>query len=172
MKQFAFQFVPGGALGRELQKIVNHYSTIQGSSPFLAHITLYPVESSSETAIIKAAQELAQQLVPLKIELGLVEFSTTHFQCVFARVKTTAKLLDAHLLAKAALGVKQDHVFMPHISLAYGDFDMETREKMSKKIKLQNSSCKIDSLTVVRSDSQDPKDWHIIAQFPLQSANS
>jgi 2'-5' RNA ligase len=169
MPQFSFELVPEGVLGKELQEIVNHYSAVYSSSPFLPHITLYGAINSNEADVLKAAQELAQQISPLKIELGLVEFSTTHFQCVFARVKTTAQLMKAHLLVKLALGVNQDHVFMPHISLVYGDFDMETREKMTQQIKLQTSSCRISSLTVVRSDSQDPKDWHIVAQIPLQS---
>ena len=93
---------------------------------------------------------------------GFQEFS------MFARMRTSADLVNAHLILKDALSVEEQHVFMPHASLVYGDFDMVVREKLAHEIKLKSKNFTAEKITIVRANSRDPKEWNIVEQVSIQ----
>lgn len=111
------------------------------------------------------AKELAKGVGKLELSLGPVSFSTTYFQSVFVRVNSTAKLMQLNLDAKKLFGV-ENSVFMPHISLLYGDHDMATREEAASKVKLAESSFVINEFVITPS-TMNPNEWVHSATIPF-----
>jgi len=167
MKKFGFWIIPENNFYQELEKVIQKYGKKYNSPIFTPHMSLHGVVESTDKRVVEIVEKAANKIKPFKIEVGNVEFSTTYFQCVFVRTKTNAKLLDAHLTIRKGFNFQEKHVFMPHASLVYGDFDMETREKISQEIKLLEKNFKARKITIVRADSSKPKDWEIIKQVKL-----
>jgi len=168
MSKFGFWIIPENELYQELDDLIKKYSKEYGSPTFVPHMTIHgAVDTTSDQEVVEDVRQAVQDIKPFEINVGEVEFSTTFFQCVFARMKTSAPLLDTHLALRRNLGYKESHVFMPHASLVYGDFNMKTREKIASEIVLKETHFMASKITIVRADSNDPKDWEIVEQVNI-----
>jgi len=164
---YSIWFVPQPSLKEPLEEIVLGLSKEYNSPKFEPHMTLLSEVRGKETEIVEKTKRLAKEILPFEsLSLSEVSISTTYYQCVFIRVKVNHKLMEANLLAKKIFKLDND-VFMPHISLVYGDFDMAAREEMVNKIKLpEQRSFRAESLTVVPI-TKDPSDWQHLADIPV-----
>ena len=167
MTNYTLWLIPENELREELEEIIARYAKKYHSPVFIPHITLYSGVLSTNEVVTEKLRNVAKNIHPFKLELGNVAFSTTYFQSVLVRVKTTAKLLNTHLAIKKAFDIQEQHVYMPHMSLVYGDFDMETREKIASEIKIKNRQFMGKKIAVVNGDSDDPADWVLVDQIPF-----
>ncbi len=117
--------------------------------------------------IQNALSRIAKKSHTLELSLGPVSISTTYFQSVFVRVNSTAQLMQLNLDLKEAFDLKNS-VFMPHISLVYGNHNMLTREKIAKEIKLKPAKFFCNQLEIV-PNTQKPDSWKSIATVSLRS---
>ena len=140
MKKYGFWIVPENISYQELEKIIEKYGEKYNSPLFTPHMTIHGVVSSTDEEVVKIVEKAVKETKPFGLEIGEVEFSSTYHQCIFARVKTNANLFNAYTSLRKAFGAEEKHVFMPHISLVYGDFDMEEREKIIKEIEVKNKN--------------------------------
>jgi 2'-5' RNA ligase len=166
--EFGFWIFPEGDFAQEAAEIIHFYSKQYGFPEFPPHLTLHPHAAFDESRIAETVRAAMSDFQPFAAALGPVEFSTTYFQCVFARVKTTAVLLDVHEALKNALGYQQQNVYMPHVSLVYGDLKPSVKEKIAHDIQLKNTGFSASQVTITRNGgSPDPKDWEVFAQIPF-----
>lgn len=150
-----------------LQGVIWGLSKKYGTTSFEPHMTLLGGIKVSQNQILAGTKKLASILKPFTLTLGEVSFSTTYSQSVFVRVKSSAKLMQANLLAKKIFNM-ENSVFMPHISFLYGVDDMEKREKIACKIKLPAGlSFQAEKIVVMIPHSPDPKTWQIVAEIPF-----
>lgn len=165
-KLYTIWILPPPSLKKDLQEIIVKLAKKFKSPIFEPHMTLLGDIEIDEESMIEKAKTLASKTQPFSLELGEISFSTTYFQSVFVRVKSTAKLMEANLIAKGIFG-KENNVFMPHMSLLYGDQEMELREIISQEIKLPiNIKFKVEKIVVVPS-TKNPKDWKHLAEVSL-----
>lgn len=168
MTKFSFWIIPENDVYQEFNKIITKYSDTYTSPKFVPHMTIHGVVESTDKKVVETIHKAVNNIKKFEVEIGAVEFSTTYFQCIFARIKTNAKLFNTHLTIKNAFNINDNNVFMPHASLVYGDFDMETREKIIQEIEIKNNSFMASKITIVRADTSNPKDWAIVDQVPLR----
>ncbi len=135
-KKYSLWIRPTGQIDTVLQDWVHHLSEKFAGPLFKPHMTLLGSFSAVKEEAIEKTNQLVKQLTPFPIDLQGISFSTTYYQNVFVRVKSSAKLLEANLLAKEIFGMS-NHVFMPHISLLYGNHSMQEREMIVKDILLK-----------------------------------
>ncbi|MDA1079158.1 MAG: 2'-5' RNA ligase family protein [bacterium] len=167
MNKYSFWLVPTNETRQKLQTVVEEYAKIYDSPTFVPHVTICsPIESTDEE-VVEAVKRAVADTNPFEVKFADVEFSTTYFQCVFVRAKTTAALLQTHLAIKDAFHDTREHVFMPHASLVYGNFAMKPREKIAQEITLSGLSFFANAVTIVRADTSDPKDWDVVAEVEL-----
>ena len=169
IRTFGFWVIPDNPLYKRVQEIIDRYSKRLDTPVFLPHMTLLGTVRGKKTEILQKAENAVKTIEPFVLTVGEVEFSTTYFQCVFARVKTTAKLMEVHQTLGKHLDWSNDHVYMPHISLVYADVDMKTREGISNEIKLPNLEFLASKLAIVKADSLDPKTWDIVEKIRFGS---
>ncbi len=164
MNKYGFWITPDGEVFAELQKTINELASRYTAPTFSPHMTLHGVVESTDSQVVEKVQNAIKNTQPFKLELGVVEFSTTYFQCVFVRIKTNANLVNAHLELRNAFDSPANHVFMPHASLLYSDMNMEEREKVSNSITITESSFVANEVTIVRADESNPKTWEVVAK--------
>lgn len=161
--KYCVWIIPPQPVFDELNKIISDLSAEYKGLVFKSHMTLLGSTECELDDIRKAVEAVAKNTKKLKLSLGPVSFSTTYYQSVLVRVGTTAQLMQLNLDLKKALGI-ENNIFMPHISLMYGDHDMKTREEIAAKINLQNTSFIADSIVIVPvAEKSKPEDWEAIA---------
>ena len=164
---YSLWIIPDSKTKESLSKIINKLSKKYNGIIIEPHMTLLGVINCNEKTIIKGVKKLAKTFNPFTLTLSKVSFSTTYFQSVFVQVKSTAKLMEANLAAKKIFKMDND-MFVPHISLLYGNYEMKAREKIAEQIKLPKMAFKAKEITIVPS-TQNPNEWKALIKIPFEN---
>ena len=167
--QYCIWILPEGKAQETLAGVIHRLAKKYHGPIFEPHLTLLSPIPDKKEVVIEKANEIAKSIRPFKLTTTSINYiSTTYFQCLFVRVKTTTPLTEAAMLARKLFSIKS--FFVPHISLFYGNFDIKKREEIAREINLPNLSFKADKLIVTPAGESvpNPKDWVHLAQIPLR----
>jgi len=145
--KYSILAIPPEPVYGQLYNIIKRLSKKHLGPLFEPHLTLLSNIDIDLNLIQEKIEKLTNNLNPFELSFDCISFSTTYFQSVFIRVKSTAELLQLNLDVKKVLDI-ENTVFMPHISLLYGDHDMRTREQIATKIKIPPVSFTINNLSI------------------------
>ncbi|HJX59385.1 MAG TPA: 2'-5' RNA ligase family protein [Patescibacteria group bacterium] len=163
-KAYSLWITPNGEAKATLDSSVKDLSAKFHGPTFEPHMTLLgPIYGEIDEIVAKAGL-LAKQIKPFQVSLGQIDFSTTYFQCVFVRVQTGTSLLTARSFAQKTFN--DTTVFMPHISLYYGNDDIGQRKNIAKSINLPRLEFLADKI-IVTPATQNPQEWEHLAEIPL-----
>jgi 2'-5' RNA ligase len=127
---------------------------------FEPHITLLGHLNGSEPEHVAKSKELALHLRPFPIIVSRPGFGEDYFHCVFLVVHMTLPLFDAHALARRIFHQEGDGRFLPHLSLLYGQYSENRKKDIIAKLPASLSlPFEATHLSLIRSRSEDPKDW-------------
>ena len=124
---------------------------------------LGPIKESKEK-VIKKTKKLARTHKPFELELGEIDYTSTYFQCVFARLKTNQYLIKLRMNAQAIFDIGS--FFMLHISLFYGNLEPYIREKIKKEIDLPKMKFAAEKL-IITPATEDPSKWKHLTEISL-----
>ena len=150
--------IPSEPLYSDVQKTIRQLSEEYNGPIFEPHMTVLADIDKDLTEMEPGFRELAKSVKNQEFSLGPISFSTTYFQSVFVRVNSTAQLMQLNLDAKEKFS-KANDLFMPHISLLYGEQDMSVRESAALKVKLPVLSFVAKELAIITTISPDPGQW-------------
>ncbi len=158
---------PSGELYTELSTTISQLSKQYATPVFPPHVTLLGDLIGDEKEIISQAQQLASRLRPFQVTLTTVDYLDVYFRCLFLRAEETPALLQANRAARSIFHREQDPKFMPHLSLLYGNFAVETKKQMIESIGQDfNKTFSVNSLHLL-STNGEPKDWYEVKEFRL-----
>jgi len=167
MNTFGFWLLPPKKIQAEYQPLIDKYSKRLKTPSFEPHITIFGGVKEDEKKIVKKVERITSKLKPIQITFSDITVSTTYHQCVFARVKPTTYLLDTHLEFKATLGDLGKKMYVPHMSLVYGNMSTKEKNEIADEIKLTTNSFKADRFCLVNTDDFNPKTWIHVSEFQL-----
>lgn len=147
-----------------LERIVAELAGNYGCPLFEPHLTLLGPIDEEKDEVIKKTKELATLHDPFELEIEKVDYSTTYFQCVFARIKTNQHLINFRMKAQEMFGI--DKFFMPHISLFYGNVPTPTRAKIVRELDLPEIAFTAEKL-IITPAVEDPDKWERLAEISL-----
>jgi 2'-5' RNA ligase len=88
---------------------------------------------------------------------------------LFLRAEETPALLEANQEARTIFHHQQDAKFLPHLSLMYGNFDIEAKTRFLASIGREfNKTFSVDQIHLFFT-SGEPKDWYRVQKYELQS---
>lgn len=154
---YSIWIIPPEPLYTELKKTVAELATAYNGPMFEPHLTLLGNIDEDLSVIEQKVKDLTINMKGLELSLGPVSYSTTFFQSVFVRVNSSAQLMQLNLDAKKVFGMEND-VFMPHISLLYGDHDSATREAAAAQVQLPQASFAVNEF-VITPATLNPNEW-------------
>lgn len=159
--------MPTGRTKEELSKIISSLSKKYNSPMFKPHVTLTGGFTGDEKKLLKKTEELSKMLKPLTVHLGRASYLDEFFRSLFILVERTPELMDACETARMLFGISEDD-FVPHMSLVYGNFSAEEKERMIKQTGREfNIKFTADKIHFVFNNEQQLK-WPEIAAFPLK----
>jgi len=99
--------------------------------------------------------------------MGKIGYTYEYFSCIFVHVVPTNPIINAHHAALQAFSLRDDKSYMPHVSLAYGKLDRETKKRISAGINsMQRQRLKVCNFTLWRV-AGTPTEWKKIKKFDL-----
>ena len=150
-----------------LQSLVNSLASKHQGPQFEPHLTMLGDLDLTLDAVNKNCQKLAHQFKPIQVETGPIEYSTTYYQCVFVRIKPNPELMSFYDSTKQSFKLTSSSVFMPHISLLYGDIPYSKRHQIIKSFSFKPQSFLFDLLVVTPGGENPPSEWKHLSEFTL-----
>lgn len=121
---------PSGDIAYRLQERIDKMSRQYGTPSFAPHITLLGGLKSSETELISLTGTLVSSLSPFDVTLTKAGYSDEFYQSLFLRVEKNSVLEEVRKRACQLFGRSDPSGYHPHLSLLYGDFPQEKKERI------------------------------------------
>lgn len=138
---------------------------------FQPHVTLLGGIMLPEAEIIKRIKQLVLGQKPFIVNLEEIDYQDFYFRTLFVKAKKTNPLLSLHNRSKNTFKMWDVLSYMPHLSLLYGNFPKEVKERIIKDIgRNQSSRFEISSMHLIKGGEVD--DWHIAGEFPFQASST
>lgn len=166
-KGYSIWLIPTGEVYYKLAKVISQLSKKYSAPNFEPHLTLIGDLLGPEEEIISKTSELAGLLKPFKIELKTIDYFDEYFKCLFVRAKKSKDLIRANDAARKIFNKKSDKDYMPHLSLMYGDFIPETKEKIIAGLKDSDIVFNIKSLRLFCTTGT-VEEWKEVKKFAIQ----
>jgi len=164
---YSVWFKPTGPAYDVLVRTIRQLADELDAPMFEPHVTLLGQLEGTEQDHVRRSEELAEQLQPLRIILIDPSHRNEYFQCLFMRVQQTPPVMSAHALARRVFD-RGEETYMPHLSLVYGLVpDARKRETIGRLQPDVRTSFEARAFSLIRAGSDDPKDWHEMAVFPI-----
>ncbi len=167
-KGYSIWLMPFGEIASELSEVIGQLSHRYGTPVFPPHVTLIGSLIGDEKELSSQTQQLTARIRAFEIALTTIDYLDEYFQCLFIRAVETPALVEANQAARIILHREQDAAFMPHLSLMYGNFNVETKKRVVASLGREFSiSFPVSSIHLF-STSGEPKDWYRVQEFELQ----
>lgn len=163
--KYSIWVIPPEPVTNTLTDIVKKLAHDFDGPIFEPHMTILGNIDLELPRIIEVIKPVSESLTQLELSFGPVSFSTTYFQNVLIRINSTTKLMQLNMDLKQALNVNND-VFMPHISLLYGNHDMDLREKATQSVSGIDTAFAVNELVITPS-TPSPSEWIHSATIPF-----
>jgi 2'-5' RNA ligase len=150
------------------EKIKEISSTCRGATgPFLPHVTLMGHVQGSEAEVLDKTRSMAERVAPFRMHLLGFGITDEHFKQLFIEIERDGNMTMARVLAEKTFGKIEPGEYMPHLSLAYGNIERDTKTRIIIAAKgLLDSKFDAKVLAVVRTPDE-LKDWKMIGRFSL-----
>lgn len=159
--------MPTGGVYNKIAEMISTLSRRYESPDFPPHVTLLGGLLGSEEEIVRKTEQLAGQIRPLTIMLTHVDSLKEYFRCLYLRADESADLEDMNRIARGIFDRHQDPKFTPHLSLMYGTFPPQVKEKIIQELR-NVFSMRFEARSIhLYSTNGEPKDWYRVKQLDL-----
>lgn len=165
-KGYTLWLVPTGEVFRKFSNIINKLAKDYDAPVFDPHVTLLGEIMQPEDECIVKTKQLVKNQKPFIVNLEAIGYQDYYWRTLFVYAKKTPNLQNLHERAKKIFDMEVPP-YMPHLSLLYGMFPVETKREIIKEIgRQQKASWEVNKVTLVRGG--EIKDWKIVAQFDIR----
>ncbi|HLD01745.1 MAG TPA: 2'-5' RNA ligase family protein [Patescibacteria group bacterium] len=161
---------PEGEDYQEFSSLIKQLAAKYHGPVFEPHVTLlggFP--QNDEQQVIFLTQQLAKRHTTFAIQLKEIDYEDFYFRTLFIHVEKTPELLKLNSEARKLFGISNEPPFMPHLSILYGEYPNETKEKIIGEIgREHNLSFYPSVITVIHSSGRE-NTWKVVGKLPFAS---
>lgn len=158
--------IPTGQAYEKFSNLIKKLAEEYNAPVFQPHVTLLGDFMQPEEECIRLTKQVVSGQKPFTFNMGEIGYEDFYFRTLFVRAQKTEPLLALHNRSKEIF--KMDiPPYMPHLSLLYGTFPVETKEKIIGEIgRNQSTQFEVSSVHLIKGG--EVEDWRIIGEFPLR----
>jgi 2'-5' RNA ligase len=150
------------------EKIKEISSTSKGATdPFLPHVTLIGQVQGSAAEVLDKTHSMAERVAPFRMHLLGFGITDERFKQLFIEIEPDRNMMMVRMLAEKTYAKTEPGEYKPHLSLAYGNIERDTKTRIISDAKgLLDYEFDAKVLAVVRTP-EELKDWKMIGTFSL-----
>ncbi|MBI2404647.1 2'-5' RNA ligase family protein [Candidatus Gottesmanbacteria bacterium] len=166
-KGYSFWLMPTGEVYNKFSSLIEKLAEKYSIPLFEPHITLLGEIQQPEDEIIQKAQLLITEQKPFPITLRMIDYQDFYFRALFVKADIPKSLRVLHNRAKEIFEMQYIPDYMAHLSLLYGTFPQEVKEKIIEKIgKDQTTELTINGIDLFKTTGE-VNTWYRIRKFPF-----
>ena len=165
---YSIWLIPEDETYNKLNKIIIDLAKNYTNIEFTPHFTLLGGFIGELDNLDIKSKNLSKNISPFDLVFDELFFLNEFFRFLFIKIRTDSQLKDVRLLATKEFGFS-DSNYLPHLSLAYGNFSKAIIEEMSvyasEKLKGIDGFF-VNSIHLAHNDEINYK-WNIIESYRL-----
>jgi 2'-5' RNA ligase len=166
-QKYSLWFMPTGPVERKFSQLIVQLAEHYSSPKFPPHVTLIGSIEAQEKELDSRVQELASLIHSFPIQLTNIDYTDYYYRALFVRIEHSEEVLTAYQQAKKVFPSNQATDYMPHLSLLYGDFSVETKKEIIKEIGENfTDEFEVDTLYLYLTEGA-ASGWQKIRAYPL-----
>jgi 2'-5' RNA ligase len=175
MHKGSIWLIPKDFERRKFSRCIDGLAADYNSPGFIPHITLIPGLEGDFDDISKNIIKSCKNLSPINVEIDGIDMTDNYWRSVFFRIKKDEKLLNLYDKIRESIEpciTKIDKEYFPHLSLIYGEFPQNTKDKIIAAVNSEKlpKSFLIDNIYLLNMDSGLPSEWGISGAYSLNKA--
>ncbi len=171
-ESYALWIMPAAETYDQLARVIFDLSQKYGTPVFEPHVTLLANIPKSQDDAAAHCQRLATILEPYSIQLTKLDQLDEYYRCLFVRVRETDAVVKAHWRACDIFGIPCGRLFMPHLSLLYGEFQKATKREIIANLgDSWNLEFYVDRFHLIDGRG-GPTEWRKLGEFALPTVRS
>ena len=161
-------FLPEEELFDSLQNTINAVAVKYGGVKFEPHLTLLArIPKADEAELMVKTKALASTMEVFEVEPKEILAEDAYFRALYCRAEPNAKMEKYHQKALEMFGVQDVNVYMPHLSLYYGNVPQSTKDEMIASLSLPVSMrFLVDRVYLYRTEGE-AQDWVRVGAYLL-----
>lgn len=160
-KGYTISILPPGQEYKRFEMLIKKLAQKCGGPVFAPHITLLGQATDNEAYAFQLGEELIKNQEPFSVTLNKVDYQNYFFRALYVLVEKTEPLMKLHEKAKQIFGKIDVGEYMPHLSLLYGNFEPEIKEKIIQEIgSNQSSTFTVNSLHLFKTEGEAHQWYH------------
>ena len=161
-------FFPQGELFDTLQGVINTLAEKYNGAKLEPHVTLLArIPTADQAELVAKTKQLASTMEPFGVEPKEVVAQNAYFRALYCKAEPNPKLNEYHQKALAMFSVQDVNVYMPHLSLFYGNVPQTIKDEMIASLLLPASmKFLVDKVYLYRTEGE-AQDWVRIGEYPL-----
>ncbi len=164
--------MPSCETRQELAQLISGLAAEYATEVFPPHVTLIGKLNDTEPVLAAKARQLAARLKPYELALEAVDYLDEYYRCLFAHIKETDAVLTANAVAREVFERQGDPAYMPHMSLLYGNFQTELKDKIIARIGGRTERKFQATSIYLYSTFDKTREWYCVGEYPLGDAAS
>lgn len=166
-KGYTLWLMPKGQLYEKLKALIKKLANENNGPAFEPHVTLLGGIELSEEEVIKRTTQLVKDQKPFYVTLKQIEYEDFYFRTLFVKAEITEFSQSLHNRAKQIFE-KDIPPYMPHLSLLYGNYPVDLKERIITEIdREQRAQFEVSSI-FLNKEFGEIKDWKVIKEFPFK----
>ncbi|MBU0974575.1 2'-5' RNA ligase family protein [Patescibacteria group bacterium] len=170
-KRYAVWYEPVGDVYTELKNIIIDLSKKYNSPVFEPHITLLPGGSSlNKEIVVEKLTKVVNEVKPFVTTFRQLNHSDEFFKSVHIELEENDALMEFAGNIQHEINGEIAKNFVPHLSILYGKFLKEEREKIIKLIgENYNKSFILNKVDVIEYEfNQPPETWKKVSSIEVK----
>ena len=161
-------FEPKGEAYNLLQEHIVKLAEISGGPCFMPHITLLArIPLETENHLITKTNELANTIQSFSVTVGEVGMEDAYYRALYRHIVPEDLVQKAHTTAIELFGMKEARVFLPHLSLLYGNFTEDEKQTFLSSLgTLDDIQLEIDEVHLYQTEGGTHQ-WKKVFSCPL-----
>ena len=166
-KAYSLWLIPTGGVYNKFSDLIRRLAMEYSSPIFEPHVTLLGEFMQSEEDVIRKTGQLAEGKEPFPITLTTIDYQDFYFRALFVKAEKTEPLLSLQNRAKEVFGMQNIQVYMPHLSLLYGNFPQTTKERIIEAIgRSHPAQFTVNNIHLFKTGKQ-VNTWYKVKEFPF-----
>jgi len=162
---YSIWLIPDDKIKKHLGNKINLLNSNFGGPTFEPHVTLVSSFLGIEKDLLRKTEMISRKLKPFEIFFEGIGSLNKYFCSLFLIVRFSKELKTARDIACQQLNW-YDNKYLPHMSLAYGNYDLKTKEKMISSVDAEMGGFSVNKILLAHNDEINLV-WKILGSFPF-----
>ena len=163
-EKYSLWFMPEGSVYNKFETFIKDIAKKYNAPTFKPHVTL--IGGITDKDVFEKSELLSKKIKPFTIKIVKASFMFDYYRCVLALAEKNPEIMNAAKNAREIFTEYNKREYIPHLSLLYGEFSEEIKQKIVKELGDIIAKFEVRDIKLVTGGNV-PEKWTVVKEHKL-----